>query len=105
MAMVPVGEISKMTNGHRAAADLDVTDRPFPIAHATQEVRNMVIALVKADGLIIERFVADALGRRFKFAAVDQNFALGPNKQNAAAVAVQHLDAVGIKVAESSCRF
>ena len=49
-----------------------------------------------------QRLLAEGLGRRLELAAVDEDLAFGADEQHAAAVAVDHLDAVGVEVAHAA---
>ena len=103
--MVPVGEVAQVADGHGTAADLHIADRPLAAAHAIQEVLGVVVALVEADGVVAQRFFAQGCGGGLELAAVHQDLALGADEQHAAAVAVDHLHAVGVEVAHAAGGF
>src|SRR5881628_2846508 len=103
--MVPISQVAKVANGHRTAADFDIANRPLAAAHAVEEIFGMAVTVVQVEGARWKRFFPQGFGSGFKLPAVDQDFSFGSDEENAAAVAVNHLDAIGVQIADASRGF
>src|SRR5438132_8794652 len=63
----------------------------------------MIVSVVEVDGIFAQRLFAKRCRSGFELPAVDEDLSFTTNKENAAAIAVKHLDPVGINVAEAFC--
>ena len=100
--MVPVGEVAQVADRDGAAADLHVADGFLAAAHAVQEILGVAVALVEVNRVVGQRLLAELRGRRRELAPVDQDLALAADEEHAAAIAVDHLDAVGVEIAHAA---
>src|SRR5207248_96766 len=100
LAVVPVGQVAEVADGHRAGADLHVADRPLPRADAVQPIALVAGRLVKVHVFFAERRLDDLAGPAFQETAIDDNLAVAADEVYAALfrAAVDHLHAIGVDV-------
>src|SRR4051812_37388286 len=97
--MVPISEVSEVTDRHRTAADLYIANRLLAAAHAIQEILAMIIAIVEPNSLITQGLLRERCGGGFEFATIHQDFSFAADKKNTVAVAVKHLHTVSVEIA------